>query len=46
MQDLTQIRGLSEAKVEKLLEAARKMCTSGGWQSASEVERQVCWAIG
>ena len=41
MQDLAQIRGLSEAKVEKILEAAKKMCTAGGWQSAFEVERQV-----
>lgn len=38
---LSQIRGLSEAKVEKLLEAAKKMCPSMGWQSAMEVERQV-----
>ena len=41
MQDLAQIRGLSEAKVENLLEAAKKMCTAGGWQSAFEVDRQV-----
>jgi hypothetical protein len=45
MQDLTQIRGLSEAKVEKILEAAKKMCTAGGWQSAFEVERQVCQPV-
>lgn len=42
VQELAQIRGLSDAKVEKLLEAAKKMCSSGNWQSAAEVERQVC----
>jgi len=41
VQALSQIRGLSEAKVEKLLEAAKKMCPTLGWQSAMEVERQV-----
>ncbi len=40
MQNLTQIRGLSEAKVEKLVEAAKKMCPGLGWQSAMEFERQ------
>ena len=31
---LGQIKGLSEAKVEKMLEAARKLTPSMGWQSA------------
>ena len=40
-QTLTQIRGLSEAKVEKLVEAAKKMCPTLGWQTAMSFEQQV-----
>ena len=42
MQRLTDIKGLSEAKIEKMVEAAKKLCPSQyGWQSAREVEHQV-----
>ena len=42
MQKLTDIKGLSEAKIEKMVEAAKKLCPSQyGWQSAREVEHQV-----
>ena len=40
-QTLTQIRGLSEAKVEKLVEAAKKMCPTMGWQTAMSFEQRV-----
>jgi hypothetical protein len=40
-QKLSEIKGLSDAKVEKLLEAARKLCTDYGWQSAKIVDQQV-----
>ncbi|KAL4451838.1 hypothetical protein ABPG75_007500 [Micractinium tetrahymenae] len=35
---LSEIKGLSDAKVEKLLEAARKTCPQFGFQSAKEYE--------
>ena len=41
VQKLSDIKGLSEAKVEKLLDAARKLCTDYGWRSATRVEQQV-----
>lgn len=42
LQKLTDIKGLSEAKIEKMIEAAKKLCPSHyGWQSAREVEHQV-----
>ena len=42
VQKLTDIKGLSEAKIEKMVEAAKKLCPSQyGWQSAREVEHQV-----
>jgi hypothetical protein len=41
LQKLSDIKGLSDAKVEKLLEAARKLCSTYGWQSAKSVEHQV-----
>ncbi len=41
MQKLADIKGLSDAKVEKLLEAARKLCPNIGWLSAKTVEQQV-----
>ena len=31
---LNQIKGLSEAKIDKMLEAARKLVPTMGWQSA------------
>nr|AKI32385.1 DNA meiotic recombinase 1 [Watanabea reniformis] len=38
---LTDIKGLSEAKIEKMVEAAKKLCPLHyGWQSAREVEVQ------
>ncbi|BDA48492.1 Meiotic recombination protein DMC1 homolog A [Coccomyxa sp. Obi] len=40
MQKLADIKGLSDAKVEKLLEAARKLCPNHGWLSAKTVEQQ------
>ena len=42
MQRLTDIKGLSEAKIEKMVEAAKKLCPAQyGWQSAREVEHRV-----
>lgn len=41
LQKLADIKGLSDAKVEKLLEAARKLCPNHGWMSAKTVEQQV-----
>ncbi|KAL4424897.1 hypothetical protein ABPG77_002120 [Micractinium sp. CCAP 211/92] len=35
---LSEIKGLSDAKVEKLLEAARKVCPKFGFMTAKEVE--------
>ena len=48
VQRLTETKGLSEAKVEKALEAAKKMCANYGWQSATQIGVQVllirvCW---
>ncbi len=41
MQKLTDIKGLSEAKIEKMVDAAKKLCPAQyGWQSAREVETQ------
>lgn len=34
VQVLNQIKGLSEAKIDKMLEAARKLVPTMGWQSA------------
>ena len=42
VQKLAEIKGLSDAKVEKLLDAARKLCASYGWQTAKIMEIQVC----
>ena len=41
MQKLAEIKGLSDAKVEKLLDAARKLCSNYGWQTAKTMEIQV-----
>ena len=41
VQKLAEIKGLSDAKVEKLLDAARKLCVSYGWQTAKIIETQV-----
>lgn len=45
-QRLTEIKGLSEAKIDKMLEAAKKKVSSYGWKTAADEERQVClyWA--
>ena len=45
VQKLAEIKGLSDAKVEKLLDAARKLCASYGWQTAKIIEMQVCPAL-
>ncbi|KAK9808541.1 hypothetical protein WJX73_006517 [Symbiochloris irregularis] len=37
---LAEIKGLSEAKIEKLVEAARKMCPELGWSTAKQVDEQ------
>ena len=44
LQRLTETKGLSEAKIEKALEAAKKMCTNYGWQSATMIGAQVLMA--
>ena len=41
LQKLAEIKGLSDAKVEKLLDAARKLCSNYGWQTAKTMEIQV-----
>ncbi|GMH42002.1 hypothetical protein BSKO_09921 [Bryopsis sp. KO-2023] len=38
--NLTVIKGLSEAKIEKMLEAAKKLVPSFGWITASEAHKQ------
>lgn len=40
-QSLTEIKGLSDAKIEKMVEAARKCVPHHGWQTAAAVEKQV-----
>jgi hypothetical protein len=40
-QDLGNIKGLSEAKVDKLVEAAKKVSPGAMWQSALLIEQQV-----
>ena len=45
MQRLAEIKGLSEAKVEKMVEAAKKMCTLCGWHTAKIVDELVCSVI-
>ncbi len=45
-QRLSEIKGLSEAKVEKILEAAKKSCRGFGIQTAKDYEAQVlCLAV-
>ena len=41
LQNLAEIKGLSDAKIEKLVEAAKKLDTKSGWQTAATVEKQV-----
>eukprot|EP00983_Pelagomonas_calceolata_P055480 1144163-Pelagomonas_calceolata.AAC.4 len=41
MQMLLNIKGLSEAKVTKMVEACRQMTPASGWRSASEVHAEV-----
>ena len=38
-QRLAETKGLSEAKVAKVLEAAKKMCSGYGWLTATQVSR-------
>ena len=42
---LAEIKGLSEAKIEKMVEAAKKMCVGFGWTSAKQVDEQVELAL-
>ena len=35
-QRLQAVKGLSEAKAEKLVEAARKLCDAGAWMTGSD----------
>ena len=41
LQNLAEIKGLSDAKIDKMVEAARKCDTKAGWQTAASVEKQV-----
>ena len=41
MQSLAEIKGLSDAKIDKMVEAARKCCSNFGWQTGTAVEKQV-----
>ena len=41
LQQLGDIKGLSDTKIEKMLEAAKKCVTGYGWQTAASVEKQV-----
>lgn len=41
LQNLAEIKGLSDAKIDKMVEAAKKCVTNFGWQTGSEVEKQV-----
>jgi len=41
LQSLAEIKGLSDAKIEKMVEAARKCVPNHGWQTGSSVEKQV-----
>ena len=43
LQQLAEIKGLSDAKIEKLVEAAKKLDTKSGWQTAAIVEKQVVY---
>jgi len=38
---LAEIKGLSDAKIDKMVEAARKCCANFGWQTGAAVEKQV-----
>lgn len=44
-QNLAEIKGLSDAKIDKMVEAARKCDTRSGWQTAASVEKQVHKAL-
>jgi hypothetical protein len=44
-QVLCEIKGLSEAKVEKCVEAAKKIVLQFGWQSASQFASKVVHMI-
>ena len=41
VQELTEIKGLSENKVDKMLEAARKLDVGSGWMTGTAVFEQV-----
>lgn len=41
LQNLAEIKGLSDAKIDKMVEAAKKCDTKSGWQTAATVEKQV-----
>lgn len=40
-QVLVNIKGLSEAKIEKMVEAAKKMCPTASWRSGTDVMNAV-----
>ena len=41
LQQLADIKGLSDTKIEKMVEAAKKCVSGYGWQTAAYVEKQV-----
>ena len=46
-QRLQAVKGLSEAKAEKLVEAARKLCDAGSWMTGSDCLVKVgAWLLG
>lgn len=42
LQKLHAVKGLSEAKADKMLEAARKLTTAGSWMTGAEAMQKVC----
>ena len=38
LQALAAIKGLSEAKIDKMQDAAKKLCPDQGWMTAAQVE--------
>lgn len=41
-QKLQAVKGLSEAKAEKMVEAARKVTDTGNWMTGSDAMLKVC----
>lgn len=42
-QALANIKGLSEAKIEKMVECAKKLLPGAGWQTGADVLQKVRW---